>query len=240
MNSESSSLHCIEMKRGFVMKKRLFVLMVGVLLVFALVACQESKQETKELFIAPPVKALEWGMTIDEVQSALSKAGVETTVNESTGSCWIDLTADDAAALGLETVAGMNYNSNSPTPIAILFLADNDGLQRFTSVQVDVNVPTEEKHLSLPASQDVMNEALKKVYGDPVGDAARWGTSGKTLTKEDAAKLSGEKLAFLESNNYDAFYVYPMLHYTIEGVHNLEATLLYNASDYVHLIDGNF
>lgn len=220
--------------------RRLIFISLCVLMLGALVACQESKQETKELVIAPPVKALEWGMTIDEVQSALFEAGVETTVNESTGSYWIALSADDAAMLGLETVASMNYNGNSPTPISILFLADNDGVARFTSVQVDVNVPTEEKHLSLPASQDIMNEALTKAYGKPVGDAARWGTSGKTITKEEAAKLSDAKLAFLESNNYDAFYVYPMLHYTIEGVHNLEATLIFDASNYVHLLYGNF
>lgn len=220
--------------------RRLICICLSLAMFCMLVGCQSSNQETKEAFIAPPIKVLEWGMTIDEVQTALSEAGVEATVNESTGSYWIDLSAADAISLGLDSVAGMAYNTNSLTPISILFLTDSNGLARFTSIQADVVVPTEEFHLSLSASKEVMNEALTKVYGEPVGDAARWGTTGKKIAPEDANKLSATQLTLLESNDYDAFYVYPMLNYSVEGIHNLEVTLMYEASGYVQLIYGNF
>lgn len=221
--------------------KKLICTVLCVLMLAWTVGCQAGGEKTEakmQSLLTPPVKGLEWGMTLEEVQTVLEEAGAANTANESADSYWIDLSEEDTAKLGMETVAGLTYNGDSPTPISILFLTDSSGLARCTSVLVDVVVPTEESHLALPVSREIMTAALTKVYGEPAGDAARWGTTGKKITEDEAAHLTGAELALLESNDYDAFYVYPMLSYSIDGVHNMEATLMYDASGYVHLLYG--
>ena len=201
-----------------------------------LTACQTGRASTSKEPIPCPVKGLEWGMTVDEARTALQTAGVTEIREREYGpdTYALELTYAQAEVLGLATLDGLPLDENGHTAFSIQFFAIKDGTKRLTLVLANAKVPTEEEHLVLTKCKELVNEALTKVYGEPQESSA-WGTTGKTLTAEECEGLPGELLAVAESQNFDAFYIYPTVYCF---VYEMDVRMTYDATSYVWLIYG--
>ena len=216
-----------------------------VLVLLALTACQSGGETTAantDSLMHPPVTGTEWGMTLEEVQTVLDEAGITPIESNSAHSVWMAIAPEDAAKVGMETVAGLELTESSLQPITLHFMLDLDGTARFSSVTVEVTIPSEEARLPLTTAQEELTALLTKVYGEPVpGTTARWGITGTKITEEQAQNLNTAERGLLESDDYDCLNIYPQLNYAMGGsLTNLEATLMYFAGSYVHLLYGNY
>ena len=217
-------------------KKCVVWIALCICVLFLLTACQTGPSSRKEP-IPCPVKGLEWGMTVDEARTALQKAGVTEIREQEYGldSYALELTYAQAEALGLATLDGLPLDENSHTAFSIQFYTTGDGTKRLNIVRVNAKVPTEEEHLVLTKCEELVDEALTKVYGESRESTSMWGTTGKTLTAEECKDLSADLFAVVENHNFDAFYIYPTVYYF---VYEMDVQLVYDASGYVWLIYG--
>ncbi|MBR4888445.1 MAG: hypothetical protein IKU17_04815 [Clostridia bacterium] len=225
------------------MKKALALLLAVVLIL--LVGCQsggETKTAGTDSLLKPPVVGTEWGMTLEEVQAVLDEAGAAPIESNSAHGVWLAITHEDTGKVGMETVAELALSESSLQPITLHFMVDLDGTARLSLVTVEIVVPSEEDRLPLTTAKEELTAWLTKTYGEPVpGTTARWGITGTKITEEQAQNLTMAERGLLESDGYDCLNIYPQLNYAMGGsLTNLEATLMYFAGSYVHLLYGNY
>ena len=141
--------------------KKLISLVLCVLLVFSLAACQS---ETSPTAVEPPIDGLTWGMTAEEVKAALVKKGLtesEIVFHESdgVGHSQMQLSAKQCKTLKIDPIPGCPL-SDSVVPVILFFLEDKDGDQHLAYAYAEV---TAEKETDVAAQ-------LTKLYGEPIGE----------------------------------------------------------------------
>lgn len=161
--------------------KKLLSIVLCVLLVIGLIACQGAQQ----LAVTPPVSGLTWGMTFTEVVAELSEAGLpEEDLKLSTGDekyLQLLLSEENCKTLNMEDFVGCSFYDSSGS-IALHFVYDTLGEAYLDCAYVSVQMNTEE---------DVKKQ-LTEYYGPPSDEFDDyWLKSGKieNLTTEPWASI---------------------------------------------------
>lgn len=157
--------------------KKLIALALCLLLFCSLAACQT---EAKPAAVEPPIGGLTWGMTVDEVKTALVKSGlaegeIVLNVPDGNGHTQILLGAEQCKTLKIDPVPDCPLRSNG-IAVKLFFLKDTQGQAYLGYIYAAV---TAEKQSDVAAQ-------LTKLHGEPTGENF-WEVDGRQVNISNGA-----------------------------------------------------